>query len=61
MACVLVLQGSKYACTMHKRRANAVEDPCSKGMMEQDILQGPAMKAYLCSRRLVAWTAKRLG
>jgi len=61
MAYVLVLQGSRYACATHKRRANAVDEPCDKGMVEQDILQEPAMTAYLCSRRLVARKAKRLG
>jgi hypothetical protein len=61
MACVVVLQESKYACAMHSRRANAVEEPCDKSMSEQNILEELAMKAYLCSRCLVAWKAKRLG
>ena len=53
MACVLVLQGSKYARAVHKRRANAVDEPCDKGMSGQNILQTFAVKAYPCSRRLV--------
>jgi hypothetical protein len=43
----------QYACAMHKRRANGVEEPCDKGMSERNIVQELAVKAYLCSWRLV--------
>jgi len=61
IACVLVLQGSRYACAMPKRRANAVDEPCDKGMKEKNNLQALDLRAYLSSRRLVDWNAERLG
>jgi hypothetical protein len=53
VACVLILEGSRYAGAMHKRRANPVEEPRDKGMTEQNMLRELAMGAYLFARRLV--------